>query len=96
MLKRLAVSDLPHCAILVDMDVQSIRVVVHGHHAAIGVDDTVVLREIFLRETRLVRCTVRQFLAHEFRHPGVIVVGVGVDTGDDERHREFEWFGFAR
>jgi len=90
LLKRLAVGDLSYCAVLVDMNVQSIRIVVHGHHATVGVDDAVVLREIFLRETRLVRCTIRQFLAHEFGHPGVGGRGVvGVDAGDDERHCEW-------
>lgn len=56
---------------------------VHGHEIVLAYD-AVVLREVFLRETRLV-VLVGQFLAHEFRHP---VVGgvVAVDTGDDERH----------
>jgi hypothetical protein len=46
---RLTVGDLLDGAIIVDVDVQSLGLVVHRAHA-VGLDDAVLLREVGLRE----------------------------------------------
>lgn len=43
----LTVGDLLDGSVLRDVDVQSVWVVIHGHHVALA-DDTVLLGEVFL------------------------------------------------
>lgn len=81
----LSVSDLLDRTILVDVDVESVRIMIHGRHAA-GLHHAMVVREVLLGEARLV-VAVGQFLAHQLRDPRVRRRrAFGVDAGDDERH----------
>ena len=62
---------------------------IHSHHPAITIHDTVLLGEILLRESSLV-ARVTEVLAHQLGHPVICLVGAGPiaggDAGDDEGH----------
>ncbi len=64
---------------------------IHCHHPTIAVDDTVLLREILLREGGFI-ARVAKVLAHQLGHPVVGLTGAaaGIDARNDERH-----FGFV-
>ena len=49
------VADLLHGTVLANMNVQPVRLVVHGHHG-IGLDDAVLLGEVLLCECLLIYC----------------------------------------
>jgi len=74
--------------VLVDVDIQPIRIMVHAHHAT-GLDDTVVRGEVLFGEGRVVRRGVGEGLAHELGGPVAVVALLGVgagNAGDHERH----------
>lgn len=49
---RLSVAHLLHCAVITDVNVQPVRLVVHGHHAT-GLDDAMLLGKVLLCECLL-------------------------------------------
>ena len=55
---HLTVAHILHRAILGNMDIQPIRLVVHGHHA-IGLDHAVLLGEVLLRERLSIKLSAR-------------------------------------
>ena len=58
---------------------------IHRHHA-IALNHPMVSRQLLLGERGLVGRRIRERLAHELRHPVVVLGAAACDTGDDERH----------
>ena len=63
----LTVANLLHRTVLANMNVQPIRLVVHGHHG-IGLDDAVLLGKVLLCECLFnnVSALVSQTISHTF------------------------------
>jgi len=57
---------------------------IHRYHA-VTLDHSMVGWQVFLREGGVVGRRISELLAHELRHP-LILVAAACDPGDDERH----------
>jgi len=90
---RLAVGDLLHGAISVNMNVQPVGLVVHRHHITVF-DNAMLIGQFGLGKGHFV-AALADFLAHEFVVPIFrFGVGRGHEAWDYERHVDSGVLGF--
>lgn len=75
--------DLRNSSIIIRVDVQPIRVVIHRHHT-VSLEDSVLFWQVRLRESGLIM-RITNLLPHQLIHPLLSLVATG-GIGDDERH----------
>lgn len=92
MMTLLTMRDLLDSAILINMNVQAVRLVIHGAHA-VGLEDAVLLGQILLCESHLIML-FPQLLPHKLTHPILLLTPIlTLQSRNHKRHIDIACLG---